>query len=204
MNEDELLQQERREANREKDKRRRQRARIAKSGKRESERAEAAAGRRSLPPDVAREAEHYFGEEIYAGVPEPPYSKRGKPFAPGNRAHTSRGEPPEGLTDLLGWVLSRKNRIALAHNLVAMAKGNGPLALQATQYIFDRMEGKPRQSVIEKRDEQDPLIELIKRVLNDPQAAEVGAFERVVELREPFAEAEVREIPSQTAEARLS
>ena len=73
---------------------------------------------------------------------------------------------PENLVDVLALKLTPRTRQALMARLLDMALDprGGKLALDAIREIFDRMEGKPRASVISSRDAQDPLLNLYKEV----------------------------------------
>lgn len=79
------------------------------------------------------------------------------------------GRPPlpDNLTDMLMYRLSKTKMQALCDALIRMAlnseeKVSFAVQRQSIQDIFDRIEGKARQTIIEARAHDDPLIELMK------------------------------------------
>lgn len=86
----------------------------------------------------------------------------------------ARGRPkePEGLDEMLAFQAT-KNGVAkkLANALLGIAlEGSGHVQLAAIQYVYDRLEGKPRQSVPEKTDAQEPIVLIFQKLLSDEHA----------------------------------
>jgi hypothetical protein len=92
------------------------------------------------------------------------------PFVKGDSRINRRGRPKKGqtLTDILNWVLDQKRKIKneetgeekslllrqiLAQKLIDKAVNDGDVA--ALKYVFDRIDGKPKETVevSEKRDD---------------------------------------------------
>ena len=142
--------------------------------------------RKSLPPADAAVAEKFFSEEIFTDKGDTRW-KRGKT---GN----AMGRPvePEGLTDMLAYQIKKADRRALAKVLLAMAlRGN----LQAIQYIYDRIDGRPRQSIEQKQSENDPLVEILRQLHDDNDKALSGRSVRALPANTVDA-TEVREADS--------
>jgi hypothetical protein len=122
------------------------------------------------------------------------------PFVKGDPRINRKGRPKKGecLTDILNWVLDQKAKIkndetgeekylllrqALAQKLIDKAVNDGDVP--AIKYIFDRLDGKPKETVevTEKRGDipQDPeerraLAERIEKELGLTRTApETGA-----------------------------
>lgn len=77
---------------------------------------------------------------------------------------TSGGTPaPDGLSldDMLVWKLNKEISARLANKLISIAlKGD----LKAIQYIYDRVEGKPRVSTVDVAEKEDPIVLILKDV----------------------------------------
>jgi len=140
-------------------------------------------------------AERVFGEDAF----QLGQQTRWQPGQSGNLL----GRPPEpdGATDLLVYLLKKQglkelagSLISLAQNRVAGAEGKVPYTVQlsAIQYIYDRIEGRPRQSIIEEHKGEHPLVELFRR-LNDDNRALEGRSLAALPVG-PIFEAEVREV----------
>ena len=112
-----------------------------------------------------------------------------KPFVKNDSRINRRGRPKKGqtMTDILDWALDQKRKIKddetgkekalllrhmLAEKLISKAIDDGDVA--AIKYVFDRLDGKPKESVelSEKRNDipDDPeerrrLMEQIEREL---------------------------------------
>ena len=93
-----------------------------------------------------------------------------------------RKPKPDNLTDMLIYVLGKRGMEDLADKLIALAKNEVPenagkvpynVQLQAINDIYDRIEGKPRQTVMNKNEGEHPLITLL-RELTDPGKALEG------------------------------
>ena len=63
--------------------------------------------------------------------------------------------------------------------------------LDAIKYIYDRAKGRPRQAVITSHDEDDPLVLMMRKVIDDNTALEGRTYP--VLGAGPIVEAEVRE-----------
>lgn len=74
----------------------------------------------------------------------------------------NRHEPLEGtLDEVLAAILGKEGAKRLARKLVDLAlKGDR----QAIMYIYDRLEGKPRQSTIIEKPEENPLVIILQRL----------------------------------------
>lgn len=59
----------------------------------------------------------------------------------------------------------------LADALLGIAlNGSGHVQLAAIQYIYDRLEGKPRQVLPDKDEKQDPLVVILQKLVSDDNA----------------------------------
>lgn len=83
-------------------------------------------------------------------------------------------EPTEDLDAMLTLVATKSGRAKkLAQHLVDIAlDGKSHVNLAAVQYIFDRLEGKPRQSVPDREEKKDPLVVVLERLISSDRALE--------------------------------
>lgn len=86
----------------------------------------------------------------------------------GNPAGRTR-MPDDGLTAMLAWVISKEKSKLLAQTLLNKALEGD---LKAIMYIYDRLEGKPRQSVIDETPELDPVLMIFEGLRDDGHALE--------------------------------
>lgn len=77
--------------------------------------------------------------------------------------------PDEGLTAMLAWVISKEKSKLLAQTLLQKALDGD---LKAIMYIYDRLEGKPRQSIHDETPEIDPVLLLFEGLRDDGNALE--------------------------------
>ena len=124
---------------------------------------------KELDPADESVALRHFGEGVMAGV-----ETRWKPGTSGNPAGRSKDPDDATLTEWLVHVLGKNGARELANNLIAIAKSPGvsPTKLAAIQYIYDRIEGKPRQSVTTNGGEEHPLLTIFRRVTDESKALE--------------------------------
>ena len=124
--------------------------------------------------DIA-DAMEYFGEDVLDGR-----TSRTSPataWKPGQSGNT-KGRPVEPddatLTEWLVWTLGKTGGKKLAAELIALAMtpGVSPTKLAAVQYIYDRIEGKPRQSVATTTGVEHPLVGVFRRIADDTKALE--------------------------------
>jgi hypothetical protein len=154
--------------------------------------------KKTLTHAEASDAREYFEEEVFeenAGNTDPVLGeatrwKKGRSPNP-----MGRPKAPDDLDELLLFTLRQKGRHrALAEKLVQIAvTGN----LDAIKYIYDRAKGRPRQAVITSHDEEDPLVRMMRQVIDDNRALE-GRSIPVLQSG-PIIEAEVRAYPSEGA-----
>lgn len=131
--------------------------------------------RKRLSDKDADEAVAHF-TELGAGVPnsEATQWSKGKSGNPAGRPKA----PDENLalTEMLGVVLrTGKGNAALSRHLINLARGNYEgvpysVQLQATQYIFDRLEGRPRQSIQQTGNDEPPIVGLLRKLVDDKPA----------------------------------
>lgn len=152
--------------------------------------------RKTLTEAEASDAREYFEDEVFeenAGNTLGVATRWQK----GKRSPNPMGRPkaPEDLDELLLHTLRAKGRHrALAEKLVQIAlTGN----LDAIKYIYDRAKGRPRQAVVTSHDEEDPLVRMMRQVIDDNKALE-GRTIPVLQSG-PIIEAEVRTYPSEGA-----
>lgn len=121
-----------------------------------------------LTDEDLREAAEYFGPDILDGR----YNEtRWLPGESGN----PRGRPiePDGLTEMLMYRLRKAGAKALADKLIGIAlNGTGATQLAAIQYIYDRIEGKPRQAVLTQSSEEPVIVKLLRGLVDDKAALE--------------------------------
>lgn len=124
---------------------------------------------RTLDESTEDAASKYFGTEVMAGV-----ETRWVPGKSGNPAGKAKDPDNATLTEWLIHVLGKRGAKELAENLIAIAKSPGatPTKLQAIQYIYDRIEGRPRQSVATTSQSEHPLLEIFRRITDDSKALE--------------------------------
>ena len=106
------------------------------------------------------------------------------------------------LDEVLAVRLGKKGAVKLADSLIGLATGPKP-TLQAIQYIYDRLEGKPRQAITETKEYAPEFISLMKEFyVNEPVKIEPTS---VLSLTAPadfsVIEAGIREVLSEEAEA---
>ncbi len=101
-----------------------------------------------------------------------------------------RGKVPDNLTDVLIKRLMPAVRIKLANKLIEIAlEGEGRTSLDAIREIWDRVDGKARQSVITARAEDDPMMVLLREIYKaDPKLVEDGTVEGDYRLLGPIIE----------------
>lgn len=89
---------------------------------------------------------------------------------------------PSTLTDTLARKLTARTRHAIARHLIHMAlnEKEPKLALEAIKEIWDRIEGKSRQSIVQSRGVRDPLLEIYKQVFDSPRIIPNGNY-RILE-----------------------
>lgn len=80
-----------------------------------------------------------------------------------------RGKIPDNLTDVLLQRLSASVRARIAQRLVdiALQEKDDRLALNAITEVFDRIEGKARQTTLTGRDKNDPMLELLGQLFKE-------------------------------------
>lgn len=122
-----------------------------------------------LDDEAQASALDYFGESILEG--RMPDDTRWQKGASGN----PRGRPvePDGLTDMLMYRLRKSGAKALADTLISIAMtSSGNVQLAAIQYIYDRIEGKPRQAILNTNVGEPLLISLMRKLHDDQTALE--------------------------------
>lgn len=159
-----------------------------------------------MPRDELAEADELAALEEYSeSIIEPFYQERKQSSYLAGKAKNRRPPakvipPPDTLTEALAEQLGRKGMRTMAQSLIQLTKGPRP-SLDAIKYVFDRLEGKPRQSVVQSRDQDDPLLELLGKLMeNDKQLdtpAPAGLLAEPVSEIESYIEAEVREADSE-------
>ena len=131
----------------------------------------------------------YFTDEVLDGRREGDTRwRRGESGNP-------RGRPiqPITLTDTLLWRLGRSGARDLADKLIELAKAGN---LQAIQYIYDRIEGKPRQQLTHTDESEPAIVKVLRKLATDQTALDGHRFDGVKQLPEPSLETEVRTTPS--------
>ena len=124
---------------------------------------------KELTEDDERVIRRMLGEEVMLGV-----ETRWKPGVSGNPAGRP-AEPDEAtLTEWLIHVLGKTGAKSLAQELIGIAKSPGvsPTKLAAIQYIYDRIEGKPRQAITTTGGAENPLVTVLRRITDDRKALE--------------------------------
>ena len=87
------------------------------------------------------------------------------------RGVKERGRIPDHLSDVLAKRLTPSVRTAIVEGLIEMATElpAGPVKLKAVQEIFDRIEGRAKQTNINISDREDPLVALLKELIGKDQ-----------------------------------
>lgn len=114
-----------------------------------------------LQKDI-RAAQKEFGEEVVKPWVEKNKGHRWEKGQSGNPR--GRGIEPVSPTEMLAKELGKDGAKALAKTLIRLAQAGD---IRAIQYIYDRLEGKPRTSGEEKRDTEEPLVVVLKEVFSD-------------------------------------
>ena len=131
---------------------------------------------KKLSANDAKAAEEYFSEDVFeeAGLPDTRW-QRG---VSGNPA--GRPVEPDGLTEMLGFRLTKALRKQLADKLISLAlNGN----LNAITYVYDRIEGRPRQSILNKNEDESPIVTILRGlVVGNAEARRVPARRRPAAL----------------------
>lgn len=144
-----------------------------------------------LDEKTAQEARNYFAELGAA--------TRWKKGQSGNPS--GKTKEPSGLTDMLRYRLGKAGARALADTLIDLARNEDSkfparVQLDAITYIYDRLEGRPRQAIQQESTEEPLIVQLLRRLSDDKKALE-GTTAKPVPIAEPtrpFVDAEVREI----------
>ena len=145
---------------------------------------------RKFTKEAASDAKQYFGEEVLEGRTEG--DTRWQKGQTGNR----KGRPvePDGLTDMLLYRLKKSGSRRIADKLIQLAEAGN---LQAIQYIYDRIEGKPRQSVLQQSESEPLIVQLMRRMVDPGPALEGRTLPAgLVSPTNSVIEAEVREVTS--------
>lgn len=121
-----------------------------------------------------REITEEVERDVLRAFQEASVDTRWRPGQSGNPAGRPKEPDDATLTEWLIHVLGKKGAKELAENLIAIAKSPGvsPTKLAAIQYIYDRIEGKPRQAVHTTSHDEHPLITVIRKVADDNKALE--------------------------------
>jgi hypothetical protein len=99
-------------------------------------------------------------------------------FKPGKSGNPT-GRPPapdtDDLIEILKWRLGRSGARKIADKLIALAldERGGAVTMDAIKYIYDRIEGKPRQTAVTVSDDESPIVRIL-RGLVDPKPALEG------------------------------
>lgn len=100
--------------------------------------------------------------------------------------------------------LNKTMRRALADKLIGMALGGN---FNAISYIYDRIEGKPRQMVVNQTQGEHPVIAIFQKLLDDNTALEghrvVGRPGGYDLPARTVVDAEVREVSSRSTGAEV-
>lgn len=131
---------------------------------------------RGITAEVAEVALKEFSSALDTvdTVRRPGVSTRFQPGVSGNPAGPPPAPDDATLTEWLIHVLGKKGAKELAVELIAIAKSPGvsPTKLSAIQYIYDRIEGKPRQATTVSTNEEHPLVTIFRKITDDSKALE--------------------------------
>lgn len=118
-----------------------------------------------LTPADEDAAQDYFATDVLEG------RREGDTRWERGRSGNPRGRPtqPITLTDTLLWRLGRSGAREIADKLIELAQAGN---LQAIQYIYDRIEGKPRQQVAHSNDSEPPIVRVLRQLATDTAALE--------------------------------
>lgn len=145
-------------------------------------------------------------EDLFVDVIAPTSEERrviGRPFQPGQSGNPSgKAAEADGLDANLRLVIGKAGARKLAKTLYDMGIGadgsSGHVKLSALQYIFDRLEGRPRPTQRDEQEVEDPLVVILRGLVNDRSALEGRPLPAQLG---PVVEGEVREYPSEDAGA---
>lgn len=121
-----------------------------------------------------------------------------------SKGHTGnpKGRPkePDGLVDMLMFRLNKETSKAIADRLIDLAKSGN---LEAIKYLYDRVEGRPRQAVVQQQTAEPMLVALMRKLVNDNRALEgrplIDQGSHVP--AGPVIEGEVREVAGRSSRA---
>lgn len=99
---------------------------------------------------------------------------RWKPGQSGNPAGRPPAPDDATLTEWLIHVLGKVGAKALAEELIGIAKSPGvsPTKLEAIKYIYNRIDGMPRQAITTTGGSENPLVTVLRRITDDRKALE--------------------------------
>lgn len=141
-----------------------------------------------LTPEDLEEARGYFVELVDTNVAD----TRFKPGESGNKM--GRPKEPDNLVDMLTLRLGKAGSKKLADTLIALATEHK--SLDAIKYIYDRIEGRPRQAVLQQSEEEPILVRLLRGLVDDRTALEGRSLPRQpAQLPDAIDAEEVREVP---------
>ena len=135
----------------------------------------ASMGRHRLNEEDERLAIREFGGALDdVNIDPPGVMSRWAKGSSGNPAGRPKEPDDATLTEWLVHTLGKHGAKDLAVELISLAKtpGSSPTKLAAIQYIYNRIEGMPRQSVASSRPEEHPLVTIFRRITDDTKALE--------------------------------
>lgn len=146
---------------------------------------------RKLTPKQVDDATDYFGEEVLKGTVADGKWSKGKSGNPAGRPKEPEPGEDNGLIDMLIWRLGRTGSKAIADKLIELAKDGD---LDAIKYIYDRIEGRPRQAIVKETKEEPLLVQLLRKITDDQSALAGQPLLNPGRPVDTVIEAEVREV----------
>lgn len=121
----------------------------------------------SLTPDAANDIMEVLMDDFDDAAADTKW-RRGQSGNPHGRPPA-----PDDLDDLLVYALGKTKARFLVDELINLAlNGDGHVKMRAIEYIFDRIKGKPRQSIEPLSADEPVFLAVLRKLVDDKTALE--------------------------------